>query len=284
MLIDLIVGITQAIIPQLPTLLLGVVQGIIGVIKTLAAPENMQAVLMTAIQLMMAIVQAVPQIAVALIEALPDIIVGIVEFLSDPANIMMIIEAAVQLFMGLVQAVPKILGALFKAFGDLFGKLWERCAQLFKDFAANFGEAISGVFKAAVNGVLAFIEGLINGPIDIINAFADGINWVLGGLTAGAVQIGKLGRVSLPRLAEGGLVARSTLANIGEDGKEAVIPLERNTDNWAGLLAHTLADEFEQEGLTAGGNITVYMTNNINNNLDADEIGQRLMTSIRRAA
>lgn len=284
MLIDLLVGIAQAIIPQLPTLLLGIVQGIIGVIKTLTSPENLQVVLQTAIQLLMALVEAVPDILVALIEALPDIIVGIVEFLTDPANIMIIIEAAVKLFMGLVAAVPKILGALFKAFGDLFGKLWERCSQLFKDFAAHFGEAISGVFKAAVNGVLWFIESFINGPIDIINFFIDGINGILGLVSGGQAQIGKLGHVSLPRLAEGGVVAKSTLANIGEDGKEAVIPLERNTDNWAGLLAHTLADEFEQEGLSAGGNITVYMTNNINNNLDADEIGQRLMTSIRRAA
>lgn len=284
MLIDLLVGIAQAIIPQLPTILMGIVNGIIGVIKTLTSPENLQAVLQVGIQLLMALVQALPDILVALIEALPDIIVGIVEFLTDPANIMMIIEAAVKLFMGLVMAVPKILGALFKAFGDLFGKLWERCSQLFKDFAANFGEAISNVFKGAVNGVLWFIEQFINGPIDIINFFIDAINGLLGAVSGGQAQIGKLGRISLPRLAEGGIALTSTIANIGEDGKEAVIPLERNTDNWAGLLAHTLADEFEQEGLSTGGNITVYMTNNINNNLDADEIGQRLMTSIRRAA
>lgn len=283
-LITLITQLAQAIIPQIPTILMGVIQAIIDVIKTLVAPENLQAVLQVAIQLLLAIVDAIPDIVVALIEALPDIIVSIIEFLTDPANIMMIIEAAVKLFMGLVMAVPKILGALFKAFGDLFGKLWERCAQLFKDFAANFGESISGVFKGAVNGVLWFIEGFINGPIDIINMFADGINWVLGGLTAGQVQIGKLSRISLPRLAEGGLVQSSTLANIGEDGKEAVIPLERNTDNWAGLLAHSLAEQFEQQDITAGRGITVYMTNNINNNLDADEIGERLMTSIRRAA
>lgn len=282
--ISLIGQVAQAIIPQIPMILMSVIQAIIDVIKTLVAPENLQLVLQVAIQFLMAIVDAIPDIVVALIEALPDIIVSIIEFLTDPANIMMIIEAAVKLFMGLVMAVPKILGALFKAFGDLFGKLWERCAQLFKDFAANFGESISGVFKGAVNGVLWFIEGFINGPIDIINMFADGINWVLGGLTAGAVQIGKLSHVQLPRLAEGGLVQSSTLANIGEDGKEAVIPLERNTDNWAGLLAHSLAEQFEQQDITAGRGITVYMTNNINNNLDADEIGERLMTSIRRAA
>ena len=281
LLLNLIIQISQAIIPQIPVILMSVVNAIIDAIKLLTSPENLQAILQVGIQLLLQLVAAIPDILVALIDALPDIIMNIVDFLTDPANIMMIIEAAVQLFMGLVMAVPKILGKLFEAFGKLFGKLWEKCAQLFKDFAANFGEAISSVFKGAVNGVLWFIEQFINGPIDIINFFIDAIN---GLLAAVGGHIDKLGRISLPRLAEGGIATSATPALIGEAGKEAVIPLERNTDNWAGLLAHTLANEFEKDNLATGGGITVYMTNNINNNLDADEIGRRLMTSIRRAA
>ena len=281
LLINLFVQISQAIIPQIPVILMSVVNAIIDAIKMLTQPENLQAILQVGIQLLMQLVAAIPDILVALIDALPDIIMNIVDFLTDPENIMMIIEAAVQLFMGLVMAVPKILGKLFEAFGKLFGKLWEKCAQLFKDFAANFGEAISNVFKGAVNGVLWFLEQFINGPIDIINFFIDAINGILS-LVGG--HIDKLGRIQLPRLAEGGIATSATPALIGEAGKEAVIPLERNTDNWAGLLAHTLANEFEKDNLATGGGITVYMTNNINNNLDADEIGRRLMTSIRRAA
>ena len=281
LLINLFVQISQAIIPQIPVILMSVVNAIIDAIKMLTQPQNLQAILQVGIQLLMQLVAAIPDILIALIDALPDIIMNIVDFLTDPENIMMIIEAAVQLFMGLVMAVPKILGKLFEAFGKLFGKLWEKCAQLFKDFAANFGEAISSVFKGAVNGVLWFLEQFINGPIDIINFFIDAINGILS-LVGG--HIDKLGRIQLPRLAEGGIATSATPALIGEAGKEAVIPLERNTDNWAGLLAHTLANEFEKDNLATGGGITVYMTNNINNNLDADEIGRRLMTSIRRAA
>lgn len=281
LLINLFVQISQAIIPQIPVILMSVVNAIIDAIKMLTQPQNLQAILQVGIQLLMQLVAAIPDILIALIDALPDIIMNIVDFLTDPENIMMIIEAAVQLFMGLVMAVPKILGKLFEAFGKLFGKLWEKCAQLFKDFAANFGEAISSVFKGAVNGVLWFLEQFINGPIDIINFFIDAINGILS-LVGG--HIDKLGRIQLPRLAEGGIATSATPALIGEAGKEAVIPLERNTDNWAGLLAHTLANEFEKDNLATGGGITVYMTNSINNNLDADEIGRRLMTSIRRAA
>jgi hypothetical protein len=98
------------------------------------------------------------------------------------------------------------------------------------------------------------------------------------------IDIGKLSEFSLPRLAQGGITTGPTTALIGEAGKEAVIPLERNTENWTGPLAKALAEQFESEGISTAGHITVNMNNYINNNLDADEIGQRLMTSIRRAA
>jgi hypothetical protein len=87
----------------------------------------------------------------------------------------------------------------------------------------------------------------------------------------------------LPRLAQGGIVDSATTAIIGEDGQEAVLPLEHNTDNWAGLLASTLAVEMQEQDY-AGREINVYMTNEINNRLDAQEIGRVMVQSIRRAA
>ena len=87
----------------------------------------------------------------------------------------------------------------------------------------------------------------------------------------------------MPRLAQGGYANGATTAIIGEEGKEAVLPLEHNTDNWAGLLASTLVEEMGERG-KSGSTINVYMTNEINNELDANEIGRLMMESIRRAA
>lgn len=280
-LVDTFFGVVQMLIPQLPKILTSVINGILGFFQTLTKPENIQLLLRTAIQLMMAIVQAVPQIIQALAVALPDIISNIVAFFLDPNNIMLIMEAAMQLFLGIVQAVPQIFGALFQAFGNLFGSLWQKLQGMFTQFFGNFGETVKRIFVTAVNGVLQFIENFINGPIDTINGFIDIINSTFGSV---GVNLGKINRIKLPRLATGGVVDSATAALIGEAGKEAVIPLERNTENWTAPLAKALAEQFEQEGISTGGGITVNMYNNINNNLDADEIGQRLMTSIRRAA
>lgn len=281
MLLDLFFQILDVLIPQLPTILQSLLNGIIGFLLTITRPENMQKLLNASLQLLMVIVQALPQIITALIAAMPELIVNLIDFLTDPATILMLIEASVQLFMGIVQAVPQILGALFQAFGNLFGALWQRLQGLFSDFVGKFGETIKGIFVRAINGVLQFIENFLNGPIDLINGFIDTINSTFGSI---GVNIGKVGRISLPRLAQGGVATAATTALIGEAGKEAVIPLEQNTENWTRPLAKALAEQFESEGISTAGHITVNMNNYINNNLDADEIGQRLMTSIRRAA
>lgn len=279
-----LVDFLQNLITVIPSFVEQVVQAIVSLINAIVGvlqnPQFLTLMLKAGITLLMELVKAVPQILTALINALPSIIENIVGFLTDPANLAMIIEGAVQLFMGIVQAVPQILGALLSAFGTLVGDMWNWIVARFGQFAADFGNFIGGIFKGAINGVLAFIENFINAPIDLLNGFISTINDAFGGI---GVNIGYIGRISLPRLAQGGIVDSATTAIIGEDGQEAVLPLEHNTDNWAGLLASTLAVEMQEQDY-AGREINVYMTNEINNRLDAQEIGRVMVQSIRRAA
>lgn len=282
MAIDILIQITDALVKNAPTILNKVVNAIINGVLTLTKPENLSKVLQGAIKLFMEIVKALPQIITALITALPDVITNIVMFLLDPENLRMIVEAAIQLFFGIVMAVPQILGALLGAFGDLVGKLWNGITGMFGKFAQNFGEFIAGIFKGAINGVITFIENFINGPIDIINGFIDTINGAFGWI---GVNLGRLDRIKLPRLAEGGLATGATTAIIGEAGAEAVLPLEQNTGNWSGLLAGALAEEFENSGTNVGSGVVIEnMEFKINSELDAREIGRVMMESIRRAA
>lgn len=281
--VNLAIAVAMGLVERLPQILIQVVNGIMQIATVLTQPENLQKMLQASITLLMSLVKAVPDIVVALIEALPDIITGIVTFLTDPANIMMIIEAAVQLFFGIVEAVPRILGALLGAFGTLVGNLWNGITQMFGEFAANFGEFIGGIFKGAINGILTFIENFINAPIDVLNGFIDAINWAFGWI---GVNLEPIGRIQLPRLATGGVAVDQTIAMIGEDGKEAVIPLENNTDNWAGMLADILVEKMDEDETTgtSGRPIEVNMVNQINNEMDAQDIGRIMMQSIRRAA
>ena len=93
--------------------------------------------------------------------------------------------------------------------------------------------------KSAFNGVIAVVEKAVNGIIQKINTLSWKIpDWVpkYGGQKFGF----NFKTISIPRLAEGGITVGSTLANIGENGREAVLPLDRNTQ-WMDQLADRLA-------------------------------------------
>lgn len=281
-LIDGAITIVMKLTEALPSMLNTIVNGIMRIVQLLTQPANLQKILKAGITLLLTLVKAIPQVVTAIVDALPQIIDNLVSFLTNPETIGMLIGAAVELFMALVIAVPQILGSLLGAFNTLVGNLWEGIKSMFGAFAANFGNFITGIFKGAINGVLAFIEGFVNGPIDILNGFIEVINDAFGGI---GVSLGRIGRINLPRLAQGGLATGATTAIIGEAGREAVLPLEQNTGNWSGLLASALAAEFDERGGSPGSGVIIQnMEFKINNELDAREIGRVMMESIRRAA
>ena len=277
---DLVNQLAPLIIQMLPGLIQSLLPPFINVVTQIAlviireAPRILTMILN-------GFLAALPDIITAVVEALPQIITAIIDFLTNPDNIQMLIDAAVQLFMALVMAVPQILGGLIGAFGTLVGNLWNGITSMFAKFAADFGEFISGIFKGAINGVLTFIENFINAPIDLLNGFIGIINGAFGWI---GVNLGYIDRISLPRLAQGGFVDGATTAMIGEDGAEAVLPLENNTDNWAGLLAQTLVAEMEIDNVGTGGVTIEKQEFIINNQMDAEEIGRVMMQSIRRSA
>ena len=104
-----------------------------------------------------------------------------------------------------------------------FMLLWKNC-EGFRNF-------FKGFINVLISGVNAVIKGLNKISFDIPD-------WVpvIGG--------GKFGFniPTIPKLAKGGVVDKATLAMIGEDGKEAVMPLEKNT-GWIKQLAKEIASE-----------------------------------------
>lgn len=96
--------------------------------------------------------------------------------------------------------------------------------------------------KSAFNSVISIVESAINGIIKKINTLSWKIpDWVpkFGGQKFGF----NFKTISIPRLATGGIVTGSTLANIGERGAEAVLPLTGSQSTaWMDMLAGKIAD------------------------------------------
>lgn len=118
----------------------------------------------------------------------------------------------------------------FASVGGFFRGVWDTITGIFGKIGTTIGNAIGGAFKGVVNAVLNTVSNVVNTVIDLINGAIDLINAIPG------VDIGKIPRVNLPRMAKGGIVDRSTIAEIGENGTEAVMPLENNT-GWIDKLA-----------------------------------------------
>ena len=270
--------IVLAIMERLPQILTSLTQAILSIFVALTSPENMRVAIQCMIMLFTAIVQALPQILEQLALAQEEIITNLVDFLTDPVTIETVFIAGFELFKALVSAVPQILGLLISAWGDLFSKLWETLKTNFTEFAAKFGKGIGNALINAINGMLEFIQDFLNGPINAINGALGALNQIPG------VNIGQLSTITIgriPALAAGGLVTSPTTALIGEAGPEAVIPL-RNTNSWAKAIATALNEEFASDELSGGRTVNIYMTNQINNKLDINEVSQELTTLIRR--
>lgn len=273
-----VLTLVDMIAQNLPAIIGSIVNMIIGLLLAIAKPENIRLLLVAAIDLLSGIIGAIPVILNALVEALPDIILAIVQFFSDPATIEQLCLAFAQLLMALVTVVPSLLSGLFNAFVELFTGLWETLKGKFTEFAASFGKGIGNAIIDGLNAMIGFVEGVLNGPINLINSVLDDLNKLPG------INIEHLSTITLSRiqpLATGGVATGPVNALIGEAGKEAVIPLEQNTD-WARIMARELDEQFDEEGV-GGRTINIYMTNEINNKLDINEVSQELVTSIRRA-
>ena len=97
--------------------------------------------------------------------------------------------------------------------------------------------------KAAFNGVISVVESAVNGIIRKINTLHWTIpDWVpvFGGDSFGF----NIRTISIPRLATGGIATSSTLANIGERGAEAVLPLTGTQGMaWMDKLADKIASK-----------------------------------------
>lgn len=139
-----------------------------------------------------------------------------------------VIERVLNQVWSIVSSVFDAIGGAIKAVTGILNGLIDFIVGVFTGDWKKAWQGISDVFKNIVDGLWGIIKTPLNWIIDGINGLIGGINsikipdWVplVGGKGFNIPKI--------PRLAEGAVVDRATLAMIGE-GKsaEAVIPLDK---------------------------------------------------------
>lgn len=134
-------------------------------------------------------------------------------------------------------ALFRIVSAPWRLVLGFLGNVLGRVGRI----AGRIGRAMWGGIKAGARGVIGFVKGVFNG---IMRTIESGINGIISGVNTAidilnikpGPDIGHLGKVRLPRLAEGGIVTRPTVAMIGEAGPEAIVPLKGRNARKAGVL------------------------------------------------
>lgn len=240
--------IIQAIIDALPSVLTSIVSSLI---------ENLPLLIQGAVQLIIGLVKAFPQIFIVMFKSIPTIVKQLVDsfkkafpdvaewfgnkFHGAVERIKKVFSAVGDFFKGIWSGIKDAFGSVGTWFHDTFSKAWQKV----KDVFSKGGEVFSGIkegidktFKKVVNAIIKGINTIISKPFETINNVFSRLKDIK---IAGWHPFSWLKEFGVPKipeleLATGTVVNKATPAIIGEDGAEAVVPLEKHTE-WIDRVA-----------------------------------------------
>jgi phage-related protein len=250
-------AVVEAILPLIEALLPVLVELLYAILPVFT--QLLEAVIIPLTPALVAVAEAFMPILQEILPPLIDIIrMFLIPILGVLIELFKItLTGAIGAFKGSLQNLTQFLGI----FGNTFKNIWN---------------SISGFMKGIINGMIGFFEGFANTAIDAVNAIIRAVNSIkidipafppfFGGARIQPIRLATIPRVSIPRLAEGGIVMPQpggVFANIAEAGKpEAVIPLDR----------------MGKMGATNNYNITV----NAGMGADGNRIGQLIVDEIKK--
>ena len=138
--------------------------------------------------------------------------------------------------------IKDVFSTVANFFGDIFSKAWKKV----KDIFSTGGKIFDGIKDGIVDAFKTIVNAIITGINKVVALPFKGINWALNKIKnieiLGLKPFDWIDTISvpqIPKLAKGGITNGATLAEIGEAGREMVLPLEANTQ-WMDLLAEKI--------------------------------------------
>lgn len=280
--LNLIESLAEYLSESLPELVPAAIGMILQIIETLTEPDNILRLVDAAIAILLGLVDGllnsldvmaedlpkiVDNIVDALIVAAPklldaaiEIIAKLAEYLLNPENIIKLTVAAFKIVIKLAEGIVSLQDKMRSAANDLieaffdaigFGDAYRKGKEFIEDFKSGMNDAIeSGGFGGAL---ASGAKGAWNGLKTVVNPVGS------------AVSAFK----SLTGHARGGIVTQPELSWIGEDGAEAVIPLENNIE-WIDRVAERFAERLPVQASATSGISNSYSYNTVNNTTAAE--------------
>lgn len=267
--IDVITKLVQGIASALPELIPVAIDAVLQIAKTLTDPQTLMPLIRAAFEIIDALIEGLlsPDSINAMIEALPEIVSNIVDILIDSVDLLLdaavkIIEALMDYFFdpdNLAKIVKATFDILVKLVEGLIAAVWklgEAASEIITTLCNKLGEGWERIKEAGKDLISQLMAGVTE-KWDEWSSWWEGLGEYIYDVLHPSVEDGFDESKVLPKapaMAIGGIVTRPTRALIGENGAEAIIPLERNT-GWLDLLADKI------NGAGSGGN-NFYITVN----------------------
>lgn len=158
--------------------------------------------------------------------------------------------------IGKVIAFGISIGTSIASIGTAIGNKFSEIGESIKSIFTGIWDFVSGIFDpqnwidlgtAAIDALWSAIKSIWNNTVGSLSLDIPGFGgW--DGI-----------HVSVPKLATGGIVTSATTALIGEAGREAVLPLDNNTQ-WMDRLATKLANQINSGAGQNGGTVRVELS------------------------
>ncbi len=233
--VQMLMPIIAALMPvfsQLIGMLIPIIQAILPVLSSL-----IQTLAPIFTQLIAAILPILTPI-LALLTPLLDLVgmilpplIQLLGFLIETALVPLgyAFDAIIPLITGVVEAISAFLIPIIETITNVIGGLITFLTGVFMGDWEMVWKGVEQIFSGIWDGIQDIAKGAINFIIDLINGVIAGLNGLASGIadaTGGAIDL-RIGEI--PRLADGGVIARrpgGIIANIGEGRyDEAVVPL-----------------------------------------------------------
>lgn len=162
-------------------------------------------------------------------------------------------------FSGCWKNITSVFGNVAGWFKDKFSQAWTAV----KDVFSTGGKIFDGIKDGILNGLKSIVNAIIVGINKVVKIPFDGINSALKSIKKVSILgfkpfdwIGTISVPQIPKLARGGIVNHPTQFISGEAGKEAILPLQNNTQ-WM----EDLADFINEKNIGSDGDkvINLYM-------------------------
>ena len=161
-----------------------------------------------------------------------DIVDSVRNGIGVAKNLWNSLKTKIQGFVSFFSQIGRTIGVVIAPFVSSFTKAIDKIKSAFTLLKLKIS-IIKLNLQTIFTNLCSSIKTAVNNLITQLNRFKFSIpSWV-------PVIGGRSFSLNIPQLANGGIVNQSTLANIGEAGKEAVLPLERNTE-WMDILANKI--------------------------------------------